>query len=427
MLPAFAASSKIEGAIPARMVFCYVPNGVIMEDWTPAGLGRGFGFKKILKPLEAHRDKINVLTGLTHNTGRALGDGPGDHARAASTFLTGMHPKKTAGADISLGISVDQIAAQQIGDKTRFASLELGLEGGRQAGNCDSGYSCAYSNNLSWRSATTPNPAEINPRVVFERMFGASDPDENAEARARRQKHDQSVLDFVMEDSARLRKELGATDRRKMDEYLTAVREVETRVAAAEKASADIDLGKIAPGFQKPMGIPADYAEHARLMFDLMAIAMQTDMTRILTLMMAREGSNRAYREIGVTDGHHGLTHHRNNEEWIAKIKEINRYHVEQFAYFIRKLDSIKDREGTLLDHSMVVYGSGLADGNRHTHHDLPVLLCGAGKGRIVSGRHVQYPRETPLTNLYLTMLEYVGVQTGGLGDSTGPLNHLTV
>lgn len=426
MRPAFGAASRLPGQSPCRLVFCYVPNGIIMQDWTPASTGAGFAYQPIMKPLESMREKVTVITGLTHNTGRALGDGPGDHARAASTFLTGMHPRKTAGADISLGVSVDQLAAQAVGAKTRFASLELGLEGGRQAGNCDSGYSCAYSNNISWRSSTTPNPPEINPRQLFERMFGYGDPSETAESRARRQRYDKSVLDYVLTDAQKLQAGLGVTDRRKLDEYLSAVRDIEGRIAAAEKAAESVNLKELAPGFEKPMGIPADYAEHARLMFDLMALALQTDQTRILTLMMAREGSNRAYREVGVTDGHHGLTHHRNNAEWIAKIKLINQYHVEQFAYFVKKLDSIKDGDGTLLDNSMVVYGSGLADGNRHTHHELPILLCGRGAGKLKTGRHVFYPKETPLTNLYVTMLENMDVRTTGLGDSTGVLSQLS-
>ena len=427
MVPAFAASTRVTGKAPCRMVFCYVPNGVIMPEWRPATFGTSFDFPRLLKPLEPHRQKLMVLSGLTHNTGRALGDGPGDHARAAATFLTGVHPRKTAGADISLDTSVDQVAARAIGHKTQFPSLELGLEGGRQAGNCDSGYSCAYSNNLSWRSATTPNPPEINPRAVFERLFGEADPGESPAARAKRQRYDKSILDFVREDTQKLQGNLGHTDRRKLDEYLTAIREIEVRIGNAEKAAQGaVDLSALAPGFEKPMGIPVDFSEHARLMFDLMVLAMQADVTRIMTFMMAREGSNRTYREIGVTDGHHGLTHHKGNAEWIAKIAEINLYHVRQFAYFVKKLDSIQDGDGTLLDHSMIVYGSSISDGNRHTHHDLPVVLAGGGVGSLKTGRHVQYPWHTPMTNLFLSMLERMDVPTGALGDSTGELHHLS-
>jgi hypothetical protein len=285
-----------------------------------------------LKPLEPHREHVLVFSGLTHNGGRALGDGPGDHARAAACFLTGVHPRKTAGADIKNGVSVDQVAAQAIGNKTRFASLELGCEDGRQVGNCDSGYSCAYSNNISWRSDTTPNPPEINPRAVFERLFGTADGEDPA-ARVKRERRQKSILDYVQEDTQRLQGQLGAGDRRKLDEYLTAVREIERRLAAAGKQAAELPAD-----LAVPQGIPVDYAEHSRLMFDLMAVALQTDQTRTITFMMAREGSTRTYREIGVSDPHHPLTHHRRNEEMMEKVAKINCYHLEQFAYFVSKL-----------------------------------------------------------------------------------------
>lgn len=420
------AASRIGAKSPTRMLFLYVPNGIVMEDWTPKTTGRDFAFERVMKPLEPLREKLTVMSGLTHNTGRALGDGPGDHARAAASFLTGVHPRKTAAADISLGTSVDQIAAAAIGNRTRIPSLELTLEAGRQAGNCDSGYSCAYSNNISWRSSKTPNPPETNPRVIFERLFGAGDPTETAASRAKRERYNKSILDFVLEDTASLKAELGPTDKRKLDEYLTAVREVETRISNAEKlASNTVDLTTLAPGFQKPMGIPVDYAEHARLVFDLMLLGLQSDQTRIMTLMLAREGSNRPYREIGISDGHHGLTHHRNNEEWIEKIRQINEYHVKQYAWFLQRLDAVKDGDGSLLDHSLVVYGSGLSDGNRHTHHDLPVVVAGSGNGQLRNGRHVRYPKETPMANLYLSMLEMVDVRTDSLGDSTGRLGYI--
>lgn len=427
MTPAFAAPARVAQQSPTRAMFMYVPNGVIMEEWTPKTGGKAYEFSSVLKPLEPFRDKLNVLTGLTHNTGRALGDGPGDHARAASSFLTGVHPKKTAAPDISLGVSVDQIAAQQIGNRTRIPSLELTLEAGRQAGNCDSGYSCAYSNNISWRSATTPNPPETNPRVIFERLFGTGDPTETAAVRAKRERYNKSILDFVMEDTQALKSELGGSDKKKLDEYLTAVREIETRISNAEKlASNSVDLSVLSPGFQKPMGIPVDYAEHAKLVFDLMILGVQSDQTRIMTLMLAREGSNRAYREIGVSESHHGLTHHKGNAEHIEKIRQINKYHIEQLAYLLKRLDSIQEGDGTLLDHSMIVYGSGLSDGNKHTHHDLPVVMAGSGKRQIRTGRHVMYPYETPMSNMFVTMLEIMGVRTEGMGDATGRLNHLT-
>jgi hypothetical protein len=421
MTPAFAAPSKAGTKAPTRMAFVYVPNGIIMPDWTPAEEGPGFAFRPIMAPMEPHRDRMLVLTGLTQNGGRALGDGPGDHARAASSFLTGMHPRKTAGADIRIGISVDQVAAQKIGQATRFASLELGLEDGRLVGSCDSGYSCAYSNNLAWRTENSPLPPEINPRLVFERLFGAGDEVEDAAARARRLKYEKSILDSVVAETGSLRSTLGPADQRKLDEYLHSVREIEKRIAANER-----DHREMAPPFPKPEGAPLDYSEHCRLMFDLMTAAMQMDATRVITLMMGREGSTRAYREIGISDAHHPLTHHRNDETMVGKVKQINRYHVEQFAYWIGKLRQTPDGDGSLLDHSMIVYGSGLADGNRHTHHDLPVLLVGGGNGTMKPGRHVRYASETPMNNLFVAMLDRMGVEVESLGDSNGKLGYLS-
>jgi len=417
MTPAFAATLGTN--TPRRMAFVYVPNGIIMKDWTPVAGGADFEFTRILKPLEPYRDKLMVLSGLTHNTGRALGDGPGDHARAAASFLTGVHPKKTAGADIHAGISVDQIAAQKIGDATRLASLELGCEDGRLVGNCDSGYSCAYSNSISWRTTATPMPPEVNPRAVFERLFG--DASETPEARAKRLRYNKSILDFVSEDTQRLKGDLGRTDRRKIDEYLDAVREIERRIEMAER-----DSKQFTPAMEKPSGVPAEFADHVKLMFDLMTLAFQADVTRISTFMICREGSTRTYREIGVNDAHHPLTHHRGNPEWIEKVAKINSFHLAQFAYFVDKLKNTPDGDGTLLDRVMVVYGSGLADGNSHTHNDLPVLLAGAGNGALRPGRHVVYPKETPMTNLYVAMLDHMGILPEHIGDSTGELEHLT-
>jgi len=419
MTPAFAASRIGAANAPRRMAFVYVPNGIIMKDWTPAAEGSTFDFTRILKPLEPHRRDLMVLSGLTQNAGRALGDGPGDHARAAASFLTGIHPKKTAGADISLGVSVDQIAAQKVGGATRFASLELGCEDGRLVGNCDSGYSCAYSNSISWRTSTTPLPPEVNPRAVFERLFG--DASETPEARAKRLAYNKSILDFVLDDTQKLKGDLGRTDRRKLDEYLDAVREIERRIEQAEH-----DSTQFTPPIEKPSGVPVEFADHVRLMFDLMTLAFQADLTRISTFMICREGSTRTYREIGVSDAHHPLTHHRNNPEWIEKVTKINCFHLEHFAYFINKLKSTPDGDGTLLDRMMVLYGSGLSDGNQHTHNELPVVLAGAGNGALRPGRHVRYPKETPMNNLYVAMLDHMGVPPEKIGDSTGELEHLT-
>lgn len=420
MTPALAAVGRLTAKSPRRVAFVYVPNGIDMRYWKPQAEGTLVDLPRILKPVEPYRENVLLFSGLTHNGGRALGDGPGDHARAAASFLTGVHPRKTAGADIQAGISVDQVAAQKIGGETRFPSLELGCEDGRQVGNCDSGYSCAYSNNISWRAAATPLPPIVNPRAVFERLFGTGEGVEDAASRAKRERYRKSILDFVSEDTQRLKGDLGPTDQRKLDEYLSAVREIEKRIEASER-----DSKELTPPMEKPTGVPVDFQEHVRLMFDLMAVTFQADLTRVATFMMAREGSTRTYREIGVSDPHHPLTHHRGNEEMMEKVAKINCYHVEQLAYFIGKLKSIPDGDGTLLDHMIVVYGSGLADGNRHTHHDLPVLVAGRGLDSFRPGRHLRYPAETPMANLYLTMLDRVGVNIETLGDSKGKLEPL--
>ncbi len=421
MTPAFAASRQMASDAPQRLAFVYIPNGVIQQAWTPVAEGSDFDFPRILQSLEPHRRDLLVLSGLTHNNGRALGDGGGDHARAASSFLTGIHPKKTSGADIRLGISVDQVAASAIGGRTRFASMELGIEPGRLAGNCDSGYSCAYSNSVSWRGEKTPNPPEIDPSLVFERMFGDVDAPLDPAVRARRAARDKSVLDHVLGDAARLRNTLGPTDRQKLDEYFASVRDVEKRIA-----SGNADHDDKHPEMARPHGIPASYAAHARIMFDLMALAFQTNMTRVATFMMGREGSNLTYPEIEVSRAHHGMTHHQGDLDKIEDITKVNAHHIEQFAYFLEKLASIQDGEGRLLDNMMIVYGSGIGDGNRHTHHDLPLLVAGSGGGTLHPGRHLRYPVETPTNNLYLALLDRVGVYTETLGDSTGKLEHLS-
>jgi len=421
MLDAMAAATPKPAASPVRMAFVYIPNGVIVEDWTPAAEGKDFALPHILEPLQPHRDQMMVLSGLSHHNAKALGDGGGDHARASAVFLTGVHPNKTDGADIRAGISIDQIAAQHLGQFTPYASLELTCEPGKLAGNCDTGYSCAYSNSISWRTATTPNPPEGNPRAVFNRLFGRSEESLDLAAREKRMKYRGSILDFVLEDTKRLQVSLGPTDRRKLDEYLYAVRMIERRIESNEKLAygEGIDL-------EVPESAPKDYAEYARLMFDLQVLAFQTDQTRVSTFMMAGEGSNRAYREVGVTGGHHGISHHQGDEEKIADIRKINRYHMEQFAYFIDRMKATEDGDGTLLDHSMIIYGSGIGDGNRHNHNDLPIVLAGNAGGAVKTGRHVKYASDTPMANLYLNMLEHVGVPTDNFGDSTGKLNYLS-
>jgi hypothetical protein len=372
---------------------------------------------EILRPLTPFKDDLLVLTGLTQDGGRDHGDGPGDHARSMASFLTGVHPLKTSGFGIKAGISVDQLAAQKVGKATRFPSIELGIDRSAQSGDCDSGYSCAYSSNISWRSASTPMAKEVNPKSVFDRLFAGQLVRESAEARAKREKYRKSVLDFVAEDARQLRGKLGQVDRQKVDEYLTSVRELEGRLTRTEKA-VDFDL----KGVPRPQGTPRDNREHIRLMFDVLALAFQSDSTRIATFAYANEASGKSYKFIGVPEGHHDLSHHGKDPEKQAKIKKINIYHVEQFAYFLSKLRSIREGEGTVLDHSMIVYGSGIGDGDRHNHDDLPILVVGKGGGTIRPGRHVVYPRNTPLNNLYLSILERAGAAAPSLGDSTGPL-----
>jgi hypothetical protein len=424
MVPALMrAGTAAQKISPARMVFVYVPNGIDMRNWTPAAEGRAFDLPKILNPVSCVKDDLLVLTGLRDDGARAGADGPGDHARASASFLTGVHPKKTAGSDIWAGVSVDQVAAQHIGNATRFASLELGCEDGHLAGNCDSGYSCAYVNSISWRSPTAPNPPEINPRAVFERLFGNDEDAGDATARARTARYQQSILDLVADDSRRLQSGLGSTDRRKLDEYFTAVREVERQVEMMEQ---QVGNGADAPSMVKPDGVPVEFAEHARLLFDLLTIALQTDSTRISTFMMAREGSNRSYREIGIPDGHHGLSHHRNDPALMDKVAMINQYHMDQFAYFLSKLKATKDGTGTLLDSTMVLYGSGISDGNRHNHDNLPVLMAG-GSRFFQTGRHVTYANTgAPVTSLYLSVLDAAGVPSEKFGDSQGKLDYLS-
>jgi hypothetical protein len=401
---------------PTRLAFLYVPNGVVMPDWRPAAEGALGELPAILKPLEPVKNDLLVLTGLTADKARPNGDGPGDHARALAAFLTGCQPRKTDGADIRVGTSVDQVAAGRIGDQTRLPSLEIGCEGGRNAGSCDSGYSCAYSNTISWRSPTTPVPKEVNPKLVFERLFSTA-PNAEREARDRRRR---SILDFVREDAVSLQGKLGANDRRKLDEYFSSVRDIEQRIERAAKMP-EVKV----PDGPRPSGVPASYEEHLKLMCDLLVLAFQTDTTRVCTFVLANEGSNRSYPFLSVPEGHHDLSHHQNDAKKLAKLREINTFHMKQFAYLLTKLKSIREGDGTLLDHCLIAYGSGNSDGNRHNHDDLPILLAGRGNGTVKTGRHVKYPRETPLNNLWLSMLDRVDVRVPTLGDATGRLQGL--
>jgi len=425
MMPLSAlAQSPKAGAAPKRIAFLFVPNGAHMADWTPKAVGANFQLPYILEPLKGVYKSLNVLTGLTQHQAHALGDGGGDHARSAAAWLTGCHPRKTAGANIKAGVSADQIAAMRLGRQTRFPSLELGCERGGMAGDCDSGYSCAYSSTIAWRTESTPVAKETDPRLVFERLFGGSNQNESAESRALRIATDKSILDFVMEDANALKRKLGVEDRRKLDEYFTGVREVEQRIVWAEKASKDGSNG-VPNGMAVPTGAPSDYAEHIRLMGDMMILAFQSDATRIATFMFANEGSNRSYRPIGISEGHHELSHHGRSGEKQEKIRQINRFHVDQLAYILNKMQSIKEGNGTLLDNTLLVYGGGISDGDRHNHDDLPLILVGGSAMGVKGGRHLQFKNGTPMTNLFLTMLDKVGVPAdtvGTIGDSTGRL-----
>lgn len=414
------------GEVPRRMAFIFVPNGVHVPDWTPQRVGFDYELPFILEPLKKVRESVAVLTGLTHDRGRANGDGAGDHARSASVFLTGAQPRKTDGANIRSGVSVDQLGAQKIGHLTRFPSLELGCERGQGAGNCDSGYSCAYSSNISWAGPSSPVGKEVDPRLAFERMFAGGKKAEQDASQGQRLAFRRSILDYVADDAKQLQKRLGGGDQKKLDEYLTSVREIERRVELASQSSED---ALVAAGvhYPTPSGIPGDYAEHLRLMCDMVVLAFQTDSTRIATLMFANAGSNRPYKNLDVSDGHHELSHHGGDAKKHAKIRKINQFHVAQLAYLLERLRSIPEGNGNLLDHSMIVYGSGLSDGDRHNHDNLPVLLCGGGGGEITSGRHIRYEGETPMCNLFLSMLDIVGAPADWIGDSTGRLPGLKV
>jgi hypothetical protein len=413
-----------EAAKPAvRLAFLAIPNGVNVEAFTPTKEGTDWELPDTLQPLAKFKSDINVFSGLTLNGGRPLGDGAGDHARSAASFLTGAHPVKTAGADIKNGQSVDQVAAERIGHLTRFPSLELGIERSAQAGNCDSGYSCAYSSNIAWRNETSPLAKEIDPRAVFDRLFGVEDRAEMTKTRVKRDKYKKSVLDFVLEDAKGLQKNLGSSDQRKLDEYLYAVREIEQRLVRVEKLGTPKD--DESPNYPRPAGVPRDFSEHVRLMFDLMALAFQTDQTRVISFMYANEGSNRSYAPVEVKEGHHELSHHGRNKEKLEKIARIDKYHVAEFNYLLEKLAGIQENGQRLLDNCLVMIGSGLGDGDRHNHDNLPIVLAGRGGGNLPTGRHVKFPTDTPLTNLYRSMLERAGAPVEKFSDSTGPLKGL--
>lgn len=419
MVPAATAQLKT-AAVPARRFgVTYVPNGFVMSKWTPLRVGTDVDLPPILEPLSPHRDRVLVVSNLTHQPAVSLpGEGSGDHVRAAASFLTGVHPKRTEGPDIRAGVSLDQIVAREVGRETPLDSLELCLESNDLAGSCEAGYSCAYANTLSWRTETTPLPMENDPRAVFERLFGDTD-STTPEARQSQLRRQKSLLDGLLEDVAKLHSRLGADDRVKLTQYLEAIRDTERRIQKIDAQS-----NRELPPVERPVGTPASYADHARLMFDLQVLAFQGDVTRVTTFMMARETSQRPYPEIGIADGHHGLSHHGGAADKIEQVTKINVFHMTQFAYFLERLAATPDGDGSLLDHTLLLYGCGLSDSNQHLHDDLPILVAG-GRGRLAGGRHVRLTADTPLTNLQLTLLDALGVPLERFGDSTGRVREL--
>ena len=421
VLDAMVPTSKAMATETAvrRLQVLYTPNGMMMENFTPESAGADFAFTPILKPLEPYRSHVTVVSGLAHNPARPLGDPGGAHGRACGTYLTGMHVRQTEGSDLGAGISMDQIVARQIGQQTQIPSLELGLEAPSMAGSCDVGFSCAYTNTLSWSNPSTPLPTTVNPREVFERLFGDGD-SLSRKDRLARLRHQASILDYVRESSASLSRKLGAADRHRMDAYLDSVREIETRIQRNEKNNG----GAVAlPAVARPSGIPDDFTEHAHLMMDLQILAMQADLTRVGTFMIGREVSSRSYPEIGIPDAHHPLSHHGHDPEKIAKLTKINTLHMEQVAYFAKRLSETRNGDKTLLDSTLVLAGASLGDPNSHDVGNLPVAVV---SGLVPGNRNLVVEKQTPMSNLLLAAMDVVGVQQDKFGDSTGKLTTLT-
>ena len=416
MLPSAARAAEEALASRKRLQVIYTPNGMMMQNWTPTSTAANFELSPILKPLEPYRSKLTVFTGLSHVQAEALGDGAGDHGRCCGGYLTGTHVKKTEGADITAGVSMDQVVAKQFGDKTQIPSLEVGLEPPSLVGSCDSGYSCAYTNTLSWSSPGTPLPVTINPREVFERLFGDGD-SLDAKSRLAQLRRQASILDFVAQDTKRLSHSMGANDKKKLDEYLTSVRDIEKRIQKAEQGGAETTK---LPAYARPSGVPDSFEDYAHMMIDLQVLAMQSDMTRVATFMIGREVSGRSYPEIGVPDAHHPLSHHGNDAEKIAKLTKINTLHMEQVAYYLKRMSETKEGDRSLLDNTLVLAGASLADSNKHDHRSLPVIVAG---GLMKGNRHVEVAKDTPMTNLMLSMMDTLGVEVHSIGDSTGRLS----
>lgn len=409
-----------ESGAPLRTAFLYFPNGAIQPTWWPKGDVMNFELSRTLQPLEPLRQQIQILGGLDHINATAGPDGAGDHARANGTFLTGVRMRKSA-TNVHAGISIDQVIAREVGHLTRLSSLELTCDAGRNTGACDSGYSCAYQYNVSWSSPTTPMTPEANPRQVFERLFGAGSMEERAAELKRRRAEQRSILDFVLENAQAMQRRLNPTDKDKLDQYLTGVRELEARIQRAEKLGDPQN-----PMRETPPGIPPTYAEHIQLMFDTLVLAFQTDSTRVATMLLAHDGSNRSFAEIGIPEGHHDLSHHRNNQEWIQKLADIDLWYAKQFARFLEQLRSTKDLDGrSLLENSMILYGSGNADGNSHSHVNLPIVLAGGGGGTLTPGRFVKHG-SVPATNLFLALADRMGVRNlERFGDSSERLKNV--
>lgn len=412
MLEAMGGRASAGGRPPRRLAFLYVPNGAHMADWTPAQEGAGFALPPTLAPLGDLGREVLVLSGLAHRMAEAQGDGGGAHASAQATFLTGVHSRRRS-VHARVAVSVDQLCARRLGPVTRLASLELSCDRGQQAGACDTGCSCAYQFNLAWKSETLPMPPEVDPRLVFERLFGAGDDGGSRRRRAT----DRSILDFVLGDLGRLGARVGGADRAKLDEYATALRDLEARLQRTERMPAPAP-----PAGARPSSIPREYPDHLRLMLDLLALAFQTDATRVATFILAHEGSNRSYPFVGVPDGHHDISHHGGNPALKAKLALVNRFHVGELARFLGRLRAIREAEGTLLDHAMIVYGSGISDGDKHSHFDLPILIAGRGGGTLSPGRHLRHEKYTPASNLFVSLLERMGTPVDRFGDSTGAL-----
>ena len=404
-------------AAPARRLgWVYIPNGMSMGAWTPSTDGP-LELSPTLSPLAPFRDQMVVLSGLAQGQAEALGDGNGEHTRATATWLNGVHPKETEGADVRAGMTADQIAAAQLGRETPLPSLELAIDRDFLVGNCENGYSCIYMNTIAWRTPTTPLLMENNPRVVFERLFGEGG--STAERKTQFQK-DRSILDAIADDLHRLEREVGVGDRARVTQYLDAVRAIERRIQLSEQSDAEL------PSLDRPVGIPESYTEHVGLMFDLTALAWQADITRVFTFMLGRELNGRAYPEVGIPESHHGLSHHRNDPEKLAQLAKINNFHLTLFRDFLETLASTPDGDGTLLDQSLLLCGAALSDSNKHLHYDLPLLLAGGSGGQLRGGRHLRYPRDTPMTNLLVSQLDKAGIRLDdGLGDSTGRLTEL--